>query len=353
MKLIPHNKQCIDEAEIAAVTRVLQKEWLIAGEMVDLFEENFKEYVGAPYAVTVNSGTSALHLSLLALGVQEEDEVIIPTYTASDLLNAISYVGAKPILIDIAKDSCNIDLIQIPKKITAKTKVMIIPHTFGFPTDIEQLYQYKIPIIEDCAQTIGSMLHDRRVGTFGMISIFSFFATKLLTTGQGGMVVTRNKKIYEYIKDAIDYNGRDNYKVRYNYPMTDIAASIGNSQLKKYPGFAEKRKHIAHSYQKVLEAKSINHYPKKSDTHVVPFRFLLQCTDEKNLAFVQQTFRQQGIEVKQPIAEYELLHRLLHEDDRRFLRAERFAKSVLSLAIYPCLSDTDIERIVGVLSSSL
>lgn len=353
MKKIFHNRPCLDEKEIYAVTNVLHSDWLIAGDEVRKFENAFAKYIGSLYSVATNSGTSALHVSLLALGIGTGDEVILPTYTSSDLLNAINYVEARPILIDITKDTCTIDINDIAEKITRKTKAMIIPHTFGFPADIPALYQYNIPIIEDCAQAIGSVFKDKVVGTFGDISIFSFFATKLLTTGQGGMVMTNNKKYYSFIKDSIDYNGRDVYRVRYNYPLTDIAASIGNIQLDKYSMFSRRRREIAKAYQKILEAKHISHLPTKYDTGVVPFRFLFRCENEEQLERVKLRFIQKGIEVKQPIAQYELLHRLLHKNKNNFLNAEKFAQTMLSLPVFPCLEEDEVTYIVGVLEDVL
>lgn len=353
MKKIWHNKPCLDEKEISAVTDVLHKGWLIAGDEVRKFENAFAKYIGSSYAIATNSGTSALHLSLLALGIGTSDEVILPTYTSSDLLNAINYVGATPILIDIEKDSCTINISDIAEKIRKRTKVMIIPHTFGFPADIPALYQYNIPIIEDCAQAIGSVLEDKMVGTFGDISIFSFFATKLLTTGQGGMVVTNNRTYYDYIRDLIDYNGCDIYKTRYNYPLTDIVASIGKVQLDKYPAFSKRRKEIANAYQKVLEAKHIFHLPTRHDEGIVPFRFLFQCQNDEQLQKIKVQFIQKGIEVKQPIASYELLHRLLHQNQNDFLNTEKFSQTMLSLPIYPCLHDDEVTYVVRALENIL
>jgi perosamine synthetase len=345
MNIIHHNKPSINGEEIQAATQVLQSNWLIGAKITRQFERDFKQYMSANYAIAVTNGTSALHLSLLALGIKMDDEIITATYTASDILNAIFYVGGKPVLADSENNTCTISLEDIDKKITPKTKAMIIPHMFGFPVEINRLKQYGIPIIEDCAQTLGSTYQNTIVGSKSLISIFSFFASKLIATGQGGMITTDSEDLYRDIRDLIDYNGRDNYRVRYNYPMTDIMASIGCEQLKKFPFFARRRKLIAENYQYILEKKGIPHFPKRKDTNVVPFRFLLQGKDLQEILTIKQKFQEQGIETKLPIEPYELLHRLLGQNRKQFPNAESFAQTVLSLPMYPALKDNEVERI--------
>lgn len=352
--MIVHNKPCFAHDEIGALQQVLSRDWVIAGKEVTAFEYAFAEYIGAPYAIAVNNGTAALHLSLLALNIQPGDEIILPTYTASDLLNAIYYVQATPVLVDTAKKSFVIDTKQIVKKITDKTKAMIIPHVFGFPADIAAIeHMYHIPIIEDCAHAITTFPREKHLGMLGKISIFSFYATKLLTTGQGGMLVTQDKQIYDYVRDLISYNGRDNYRVRYNYPMTDIAASIGLVQLKKFPTFCKRRQEIAQKYQTILEIKHIPHFPDKTMCDIVPFRFVLVNKDEDELKKREKLFLTHGIEATQPIKPYELLHRLLGHNKTAFPNAEHLAQTTLSLPIYPCLCDVEIQHICSTLEEIL
>lgn len=342
---IQHNKPCLHSEEEQAVIQTLRSKWLIAGKEVNTFEEQMRTFVGTLFAIAVNSGTAALHVSLLALNLQEGDEVILPTYTASDVLNAVMYVKATPILVDIAQDQFVASFEEIRNKISKKTKVIILPHTFGFPAPILELQKISIPIIEDCAQAVGTTVNGKVVGSFGKTSIFSFYASKLLTTGQGGMVLTNDKHLYLWIKDAIDYNGRDNYQIRYNYPMTDIAASIGTIQIKKYPEFIKRRMFIANQYRAALKKKGIVYWPKEKDTTVVPFRFLVDC-EENQLKFLEHFFKH-DIMVKSPVQSYELLHRLLKQNKKDFPYAEITAKKILSLPLYPCLSDEEIERVIN------
>lgn len=349
MRKILHNQPTIDGEEIEAVARVIRTNWIIAGAEVEDFERHMRQLINSAYAVAVNSGTSALHVSLLALGIEADDEVILPSYTSADILNAIFYVRAIPVLCDSEKDGCNIDLEQIKKKLTKKTKVMIIPHTFGIPAQIDKIKQYQIPIIEDCAQALGTTYQGKMVGSFGDISIFSFYATKIITTGQGGIVLTNNKKYYDYIRDIINYNGRKNYKIRYNYPMTDIAASIGNIQIKQLDQFVHRRQIIAARYAKILDKKHVFYFPKKNQQDVNPFRFVLQLSDNAQVKKIKKFFLNKNIVTKIPIKRYELLHNLLDKNPRDFPYAEYLAKVLLSVPIYPGLQEEDIERILSVL----
>lgn len=350
MNRICHNKPSLGLEESEAVTKVLQSNWLIAGVQVEQFELNIKQFTGTKYAIALNSGTSALHLALIALGVAEGDEVILPTFTVADVLSAVCYTRAKPVLVDIERNGVNADADQIKKNITEKTKAIIIPHMFGSVAQIEEIKKYGIPIIEDCAQAIGTTYKNKPVGGFGDIGIFSFYATKTLSIGQGGMLVTNNKKYYQYIRDIINYNGPDSFRVRYNYPMTDIAASIGNVQLKKLPAFIKRRRHIASRYISALDSTSIDYFPKKENlTNVCPWRFILKFDNIKKRDRAKRKFDEKAITAICPLRQCELLHSFLKLDKKNFSRAEEMAKTSLSIPLYPSLTEVEVERTVAVL----
>lgn len=350
MKLIPHNKPSVGNDEAHAVAKVMSKGWLIAGDEVKKFESEIKHRTKRSHAIAVNSGTAALHISLLALGITAKDEVIMPSYTVSDIANAIFYTGAKPVLVDIEKDSFNIDYKQIYAKISRRTKAIVIPHMLGFPAKIDHIRQFGIPIIEDCAQSIGSYYKGKPTGSFGDISVFSFYTSKVITSGQGGMVLTNEKKYFEIMKDLIDYNGRDDYKIRYNYPMTDILAAIGNIQLQKLDSFIKKRAKIAALYQQALDRKNGMYWPKKDIESFNYFRFVIKCKDQKQRDATQKLFNEHNITTIAPYRTTELLHRTLLNNTRDFPISEDIAATTLSLPIYPSLLDSDIKRIVDVLS---
>src|SRR5581483_4123677 len=229
--LIPHNRPLITDADIAAVSGTLASGWIAQGPQTRAFEEEVCAFLGLEGdAVAVSSGTTALHLALLALGVGPEDAVILPTYVCSAVLNAVCHAGAAPVLADVSPNDFNLDPAHVHALLTARTKAIIAPHTYGFPADIGALRALGVPVVEDCAQAIGAAVAGRKAGTLGDIAIFSFYATKLMTTGQGGMVVGP-RTLMETVRDLRDFDCRPTYRVRYNYQMTDFQAALGRSQL--------------------------------------------------------------------------------------------------------------------------
>lgn len=339
---IPRNKPTIGQEEMNAQSAVLKSGWLIAGKQTEQFENAIKTSIGAKYALAVNSGHAALHLSLLALGVGKDDEVIVPTYSPGDLLNTIYYVGATPRPVDSEKDGFLIDIDQILKVISPKTKAMIIPHIFGFPVDMKRVKTYGVPVIEDCAQAIGSYYRSKPVGAYGDISIFSFYASKMITTGQGGMVVTNSKRYFLDMKDMIDYNSRDTYRVRYNYPMTDTSAALGNMQFEKLDAFITKRKAIAATYRQSLQGKNISFWPRNGDLHVNHFRFIIQFSTRDDREKAHAAFVAKEIGAFVPYKETEILHNALHLDANDFPNAQHFAETTLSLPIFPSMTDEEM-----------
>lgn len=351
MKIIAHNKPWLGKEEEIALNNVVASGWVIADTQVKKFEKKLSKILGFDYAIGLNSGTSSLHVSLLALGVGKGDEVILPSYTPSDLLNAVNYISAKPVIVDIEKNSFNVDPKQVGKKINKKTKAIIIPHMFGFAAKVDEIEKFGIPIINDCAQALGTFYNQKPVASLGDFVVLSFYATKLITTGQGGMVLTNNKKYYKFIKDIIDYNGRDNYKVRFNYPMTDISASLGNVQIEKLDIFIKRRREIGARYQRSLKNKKISFWPKNSDMDSNYYRFLLKFKNKKDLEAAKEKFKKNLITVRTPINEYELLHNCIGLKKTDFPNAEEMVQTVLSIPIYPALKNPEVGRITAVLSS--
>jgi len=355
MKIISHNKPFLDRKEIEAVTKVLQSRWLISGPEVAKLENNLKNLIKAEYALAVNNGTSALHLSLITLGVKPKDEVILPTYTCSALLNAVYYIGAVPILVDIEGEGFNMDPAQVRKKLNKNTKAIIVPHTFGLPAKIDEIKNVsKVKVIEDCAIALGSSYRGKPLGAYGDISIFSFYVTKMIATGQGGAITTNNRKYYEEVKDLLANDQSREYKVRYNYHLTDIAAAIGNIQLNKLESFVEKRKHIADSYVGVLKRKkNIQYFPNEKSNNFNHYRFIMKFSSKKQRDELWIGLRKMGITSIIPITSFQLLHRYLKLDRKDFPNAEEATKTTLSLPMYPALIKEEVNRITAALDSLL
>jgi len=344
---ILHSKPWIDEEDKLSVDEVLNSRFLARGQKVDEFEKNLASFFNVKGVVAVESGTAALHLALLAIGVRKNEEVILPSYVCSSVLNAINYVGAKPILVDINPEDFNPDISEIFKKVTNKTKAIIVPHLFGLPTDMNELRELPVPIIEDCAHSIGATYHGMKTGGIGDLSIFSFYPTKMMTTGKGGAVASNNVSYLFKIRDLISVDKRPRYSVRYNYGMTDFQASLGLSQLKKLPFFILRRKCIASIYNNAYREIGIQLpiFPEGRD-HIY-YRYAIRLRDEQRLnkiTLLCAKLNESGIEVKRdPV--FRPLHMYMRL--KGFPRTEKVEKSVVSIPIYPALSDNEIDYIVS------
>lgn len=351
MKTIKHNKPLVGIEEAKAINNVIKSDWIIGNSQVRKFEKSVARMNKFKYAVAVNSGTAAIHLALLSLGIKESDEVILSAFTVADPLNAINYIGAKTVLVDVEKDSFDMDIEEVKRKITKKTKAIIVPHMLGSFAKIEELENLGIPIINDCAQSLGGIYKNQPIGSYGDLTIFSFYATKVITTGQGGMILTNNKNRAEFLKDIIDYNGRTNYRVRFNYPMTDISAALGNVQLKKLDGFIKKRREIGFRYQEAIKEKKISFYPNYKDNNSNYYRFVLKFNSNKKRTDARKIFIKNKITAIVPIKEYELLYNCLSENKNDYPNSFEMANACLSIPIYPALKEAEIKRIVKALKS--
>lgn len=351
MNKIAHNKPSLDKKELLAVKKVMESSWIIGGSEVKKFENKIAKMNNFRYAIALNSGTAAIHLTLLALGVKENDEVILSAFTVADPLNAINYIGAKTVLVDVEKNSFDMNIDEIKNKITKKTKAIIIPHMLGSFTKIDELKNTGIPIINDCAQSFGGVYKNKPIGSYGDFAIFSFYATKLITTGQGGMVLTNNKKHADFIRDIIDYNGRDNYKTRFNYPLTDISAAIGNVQLVKFEKFIERRRKIGARYQDALKDKEILFFPNYKKNYSNYYRFVIKFSNQIKRDEVKKHFEKNKISAIIPIKEYELLYNCLGQEKKNFPNAKEMADTCLSIPIYPALKENEVKRIIRILKS--
>ena len=269
-KLIMFALPDINHEEINEVIDTLKSGWLTTGPKVRKFEEEFAEFIGSKYALAVNSCTGGLHLSLAAAGVGEGDEVITTPFTFVSTVNVILHLGAKPVFVDIGPDF-NIDVNKIEAAITPKTKVILPVHYSGQPCEMDAIMdlakKYNLTVIEDAAHAVGAEYKGKKIGTIGDLTAFSFYATKNLTTGEGGMVTTNNEEYAQKIrkltlhgisKDAwkrYTSEGSWYYEViyaGYKYNMTDIQAAIGLHQLKKIEKFNSKRAELAQLYTQLL-----------------------------------------------------------------------------------------------------
>src|ERR1041384_2143942 len=263
-KFIPFHVPQIDDDEIRSVVETLKSGWLTTGAKTKQFEEGFAKYLGVRHAIAVNSCTAALHLALDAVGLEQEDEVIVPTMTFTATAEVVLYFKAKPVLVDCLPDSLNIDSVQLQRAITSKTKAIIPVHFGGQPCDMATIMdiarRHNLYVIEDAAHALPAKYREQGVGTTGDITCFSFYATKTITTGEGGMATTNNPEwaarmrmmsLHGISHDAWKRYAKEGswyYEVvrpGFKYNLTDIAAAIGVEQLKKCDAFGAARKKIA------------------------------------------------------------------------------------------------------------
>lgn len=265
---IPVSEPNLGEKELEYVTECVKSSWISSkGKFVEQFEKKFGEYCQAKHAISTTSGTTALHLALASLDVKRGDEVIIPTFTMIATANAVVYTGAKPVLVDSEPFTWNMDVTKIEEKISNKTKAIMVVHTYGHPVDMEPVFDiaedHGLCVVEDAAEAHGAKYKGKKVGALGDIGCFSFYANKIITTGEGGMVVTNNEELADkarLLKDmAFEKEKRFWHRyLGFNYRMTNLQAAIGAAQMEKIDQFVEIRRRNASLYNSLLkEVKGI------------------------------------------------------------------------------------------------
>ncbi len=342
--MIPHSRPTIGKEESLQAAKVIESGQLAQGAVVEKIEEEFSRKMGVRYGAAVSSGTAALHVALLAMGVEPGDQVIIPSYVCTALLNAVHHVGADPVLADIDPVTYNLDPDDVKARLTRRTKAIVVPHLFGLAADMEGLLSLGVPIIEDCAQAVGGEYQHKPVGSLGHAAIFSFYATKVITTGEGGMVVSDSRELIDRVKGLRAYDKIDAYETRYNYKMTDIQAAMGRVQLGRLETLIERRRAIAVKYQQALEGFDITLPP--DDPGHIYYRYVIGL--KTDVGHLIQSIREKGIECARPI--HVPLHKLL--DLEGYLQTGAAQSHSLSLPIYPSLTDEEVDRVIEVLRNT-
>lgn len=268
---IPYGKQTIDEKDIQAVVEALRSDYLTTGPKIEEFEKRVADYVGAKYAVAVNSGTAALHIACLAAGIKEGDEVITSPITFAASANCVLYCGGTPVFADIDENTYNISPDEIERRVTEHTKAIIPVHYTGQPCDMDAIMdiagKHNLLIIEDGAHALGASYKGRKIGSIAHMTCFSFHPVKPITTGEGGMVVTNSEELYKRLilfrshgitrdETMMTEQQGDWYyqqlELGYNYRITDISCALGLSQMDKLDGFLERRRQIAKRYNEAF-----------------------------------------------------------------------------------------------------
>jgi perosamine synthetase len=262
-KHIPVASPIFNGNEKKYVNDCLDSGWISSnGEYIKRFEQEFASFCGVNHAISCSNGTVALHLPLLAYGIGPGDEILVPTLTYIATANAVTYCGATPVLVDSEPSTWNISVMQLEKKITSRTKGIIVVHLYGHPVDMDPIMEvarkYNLFVIEDAAEAHGAKYKGKMIGSIGDVATFSFFGNKIITSGEGGMIVTNDNRLAQKMR-LLKGQGMDPERrywfpiVGYNYRMTNIQAAIGLAQLENIQWHLEKRKEIANFYKKYSE----------------------------------------------------------------------------------------------------
>ena len=363
---IPISVPYIGKEEKNAVLKVLNSRKIVQGEKVKFFEEKFRNYCGTKYAVAVNNGTSALHTALYAAGIGPGDEVITTPFTFVATANSILMAGAKPVFVDIDEKTFNIDPGQAEKAITRKTKALLVVNLYGQPADYEKLKKiarkHKLKIIEDAAQSVGARYHNDVSGNLADIGCFSFYATKNIMCGEGGILTTNSKESYEKAQLFRNHGQSENKKYSYqglgfNYRLTDLYAAILIGQLKRLGQITKRRNEIASIYNAAFKNIKGIVIPDIAPgrTHVF-HQYTLRITPQFKITRdkFQKYLSNKGIQtnVYYPIP----LYRFKHLADKRYVDkkfpiTEKMIQEVVSIPAHPLLTKQELAYIIRTIIS--
>ena len=340
--MIPHSRPAIGEAEADAVRKVLERGQLSQDTEVAALEDELALFLGLKGAVALASGSAALHLALQVLGVRQGDEVVIPSYVCSALLNAVNYCAATPMLCDVDINLGNLDVRDCRRRISEKSKTVIIPHMFGSCFDLQPFIDTGLPLIEDCAQSIGAENKGYKAGSRGNIAVFSFYATKVICAGEGGALASDDESLLEAVRDLRDYDHKPEYKIRFNYKMTEIQAAIARVQLRRLPHFVTRRREIARKFSLAASQAGLKTPVRESGD--IFYRYIVYSDDIEGM---MEYFRRKNITAAKPV--FRPLHRYLNLPG--FPGAEEIYRKALSIPCYPALTDVEVEEICQALES--
>ena len=368
---IPFHVPFTDRSEIRQVSDSIRSGWLTTGPKVALLEEKIRERVGARHAVAVNSCTAALHLALAAAGVKRGDEVVTSPYTFAATGEAILYLGARPVFADIDPVTLNIDPEKAARAVTRKTRAIVPVHIAGLACDMKPIMDLGrrrgIPVIDDAAHALGTAIGRHAVGAIADLTCFSFYATKNLTTGEGGMVTLDDRRLAERVRrlslhglthDAWKRYSRagswryDVVELGYKYNMTDLAAALGLAQFARFDRMQARRRRLARRYTRLLAGEEAYQTPPEAQgtTHAWHLYILRVNRDVLRIGRDQiiEALRDRGIGTSvhfQPLHLFTYYRKNLGHRPGDYPETERQSARAISLPLYPGLSDAAVDRI--------
>lgn len=361
-EFIPVYQPSLGGNERKYVNECLESTWISSkGRFLGLFERSFMDYTGATYATAVCNGTVAIHLALVALGLGPGDEIIVPTLTYIASVNPIVQVGATPIFVDSERSSWQIDPADVARKITPRTRAIMVVHLYGHPADMNAIMQiareHDLFVIEDCAEAFGARVNGQHVGTFGDIATFSFFGNKTITTGEGGMVITNDATLHDR---AVHFKGQGLAKHRtywhdvigYNYRMTNICAAIGLAQMERADELLQKKLNLVQQYNELLEQVAVElHHPGRPDiVHSYWMYSVLVPTGRRDEVMAQ--LNQAGVETRPTFYPVHTMPMYSQRFERHKV-AEDIGWRGINLPSWPDLSPRQLEYIAESLDRAI
>lgn len=365
--MIPYGRQSIDEADIQAVVEVLRSEWLTTGPGVEEFEKAFARFVGAEHAVAVSSGTAALHASMHSIGIDSGDEVIVPAMTFAATANCVVFQGGTPIFADVDPDTLLISPEGIEKLVTPRTRAIIAVDYAGHPCNYDALqtiaHRHGLHLVDDACHALGAAYKGRSVGALAELNCFSFHPVKHITTGEGGMITTddpelaRRMRVFRNHGITTDHRERqargawfyEMMELGYNYRLTDFQCALGLRQLEKLPAWNARRREVAAMYDAAFRnIAAISPLTVRSDVVHAYHLYVVRLTDlDRQEAF--HSLREAGIGVNVhyiPVHLHPFYRRRFGTNPGLCPTAEKAYEQILSLPMYPAMTDGDVEAVM-------
>ncbi|MEW6750743.1 MAG: DegT/DnrJ/EryC1/StrS aminotransferase family protein [Candidatus Latescibacterota bacterium] len=342
-RTIPHSRPSVGPAEADAVRRVVLSGQLAQGPEVAAFESEVAAACHRRFGVAVSSGTAGLQLALLVLGIGPADQVLVPSYACTALLHAVRAAGAQALPVDVDRHTGNLDPRAARHLLGRRVRAVILPHMFGLPVPVEEVAALGVPLVEDCAMSLGARHAGRPVGSFGPLSVCSFYATKMLATGEGGMVLMDEADLAEAVRGRREYDHLPAGTLRYNCKLTDMAAACGRVQLGRLPGFVERRRALATRYDRALEGSGLAVPP--PDPEHVYYRYVVGAGPAAPAALALLESR--GVAARRPVARP--LHRELGLPDEAYPGTVAACLGHVSVPLYPSLTEEEAAQVTAAL----
>ena len=371
-KFIPYGLHEIGEDDIEAVAEALRSDWITGGPKIAEFEKAFCDYIGCKNTVAVCNGTAALDIAVQSLGLPKDSEIITTPFTFVASSNAVLYNDCKPVFADIEKEARNIDASSVRKKITKKTRAILFVDYAGHPSNIKELAElaeeHDLYLIEDACHALGAEYGGRKVGNFADLSIFSFHPVKHITTGEGGAVATDDEELHERMmllrnhgidRDAGKRAGKDSsyvYDMKMlgrNYRITDFQCALGLSQLKKLPGFIQRRRHLVGIYESLLADADFLEVPKVAkDVRHSWHLYTVLLDADRDRVFDHMRRMNIGVNVHYiPVYRHSFYRTNLRIDPKDYPVTEEVYKRIMTLPLYPRMEEGDVSRVCDALKS--